>query len=202
MPSAPPMSPLTTSYFTTWAFFDVRFGPDGETIGTCLLDVADLLGMDSFMAETIRCFQGSRMGIYEHGGIEDGRRRLKELVTDDEFTCHVAAGYRGKPGELWYVRRCPPLLDLVNYHVVFTTPYYVLIGATKTDWTAYLKKSVLGAADTGKALHEFLKFGKAAKSRKPDESWNEFVFQAYHHHQSDAIFLTGLPDVKGSLPHA
>src|SRR3954452_9210857 len=28
MPSSPPMSPLTTSYFTTWAFFDVRFGPD------------------------------------------------------------------------------------------------------------------------------------------------------------------------------
>lgn len=38
MPNAPPHSPLTRSYFTTWAFFDVRFGPDGETIGTCLLD--------------------------------------------------------------------------------------------------------------------------------------------------------------------
>jgi hypothetical protein len=47
-----------------------------------------------------------------------------------------------------------------------------------------------------------MKFGKAAKSRRPGESWNEFIFQAYHHHQSDAIFLTGLPDVKGSLPHA
>lgn len=107
----------------------------------------------------------------------------------------------GKPVELWYVRRCPPLLDLVNYHVLFTTPY-VLIGATKTDWTAYLKKSVLGVAEPRKALHEFLKFGKATKSRKPDESWNEFIFQAYHHHQPNAIFLTGLPDVKGSLPHA
>ena len=62
--------------------------------------------------------------------------------------------------------------------------------------------SLLGSADTRKALHEFLKFGKAARSRKPDESWNEFIFEAYHHHQSDAIFLTGLPDVKGSLPHA
>ena len=182
MPSSPPMSPLTMSYFTTWAFFDVRFGPDGETIGTCLLDVADLLDMDPFMAETIRQFQDSRMGIYEQCGSEGGRVRLRELVTDDEFTCHVASGYRGKPGELWYVRLCPPLLDLVDYHVAFTTPY-VLIGATKTDWTAYLKKSVLGAADTRKALHEFLKFGKAAHSRKPDESWNEFVFQAYHHHQ-------------------
>src|SRR3954463_10023366 len=91
MPSSPPMSPLTMSYFTTWAFFDVRFGPDRETIGTCLLDVADLLGMDSFMVETIRRFQGSRMGIYEHGGAEGGRCRLRELVTDDEFICHVAS---------------------------------------------------------------------------------------------------------------
>src|ERR1035441_4358626 len=60
MPGGPPMSPLTMSYFTTWAFFDVRFGPDQETIGSCLLDLADLLGMDPFMAETIRRFQDSR----------------------------------------------------------------------------------------------------------------------------------------------
>ena len=36
MPAGPPMSPLTRSYFTTWAFFDFRFGGDHETIGTCL----------------------------------------------------------------------------------------------------------------------------------------------------------------------
>jgi hypothetical protein len=201
MPGGPPMSPLTMSYFTTWAFFDVRFGPDGETIGSCLLDVADLLEMDPFMVETIRRFQGCRMGIYEQCGTEDARCRLKELVTDDEFTCHVASGYGGKPGELWYVRLCPPLHDLVDYHVVFTTPY-VLTGFSKADWTAYLNKSLPEAADPRKAMHEFLKFGKAANSRKPNEFWNEFVFQAYHHHQSDAIFLMGLPDVKGSLPHA
>jgi hypothetical protein len=190
------------SYLSTWAFFDDRFGPDRETMGTCLLDVADLLGIDSFLAETIRRFQGSRMGIYEHGGTKGGRFRLRELVTNDEYICHIASGYRGKPGELWYVRLCPPLFDLVDYHVVFTTPY-VLIGATEADWTAYLKKSLLGAAETTrKALHEFLKFGKATNSRKPDESWNEFIFQAYHHHHAEVIFLTGLPDVKGSLPHA
>ena len=42
-PQGPPMSPLTTSFFTSWAVFDLRFGPDQETIGTCLLDVADPL---------------------------------------------------------------------------------------------------------------------------------------------------------------
>src|ERR1700730_9912715 len=50
-PDSPPLSPLTRSYFTAWAFFDVRFGPDRETIGTCLLDLAELLDMDPFMAE-------------------------------------------------------------------------------------------------------------------------------------------------------
>jgi hypothetical protein len=195
LPAGPPMSPLTASYFTTWAFFDVRFGPDGETVGTCLLDVADLLALDSFMVEPIRRLQDSRMGIYQHSGAEGGRHRLRELVTEDEFPCRVASGYRGKAGDLWYVRRCPPLHDLADYHLAFTTPY-VLTGATKADWTAYLKKSVLGSADPREALHEFLKFGKEPNG------WNEFVFQAYHHHQADAIFLAGLPDVKGSRPHA
>ena len=27
------------------------------------------------------------------------------------------------------------------------------------------------------------------------------VAKGYHHHQFDAIFLAGIPDVKGSLPH-
>lgn len=201
LPGGPPLSPLTTSYFNTWAFFDVRFGPDQETIGTCLLDVADLLGMDPFMAETIRQFQDSRMGIYENFGVEDGRCCLRELVTDEEFRCYNTSGYQGKPGELWYVRLCPPILDLVDYHVAVTTPY-ILIGTTKADWTAYLKKNLMGSADTKGVLHTFMKFGKAAKSRSSDKSWSEFIFQAYHHHQFDAIFLAGLPDVKSSRPHA
>src|SRR5437763_10378659 len=82
MPSSPPMSPLTLSYFTTWAFFDVRFGPDGETISSFLLDVADLLEMEPFMSETVRPVQGSRMGIYEHRGDEGGQSHLCERVTD------------------------------------------------------------------------------------------------------------------------
>ena len=39
VPSAPPMSPLTTSYFTCWAFFDACAGPANETIGTTILEV-------------------------------------------------------------------------------------------------------------------------------------------------------------------
>ena len=171
------MSPLTGSYFTTWAFFDVRFGPDLETLGTCFLETGGDLGMNEGMLTITKSFQESRMGIYEHVGQSGGRLRLKELLTDEEFVCHSPAGYLGKQGELWYVRRCPPLIDGLDYHVLMTTPY-ILSAASKADWTAYLKKQTLGKSDGRKALHEFLKFGPSPNY------WN------------------GLPDVKGSLPHA
>ncbi len=197
MPGGPPFSPLTVSYFTTWALFDVRFGPDQETIGTCLLDVAELVCIAPLTLDTVQNFQGSHMGMYEHVGRVASRVRLRELVTGDVFECHVAAGYLGKAGELWYVRRCPPLRDLFNYHIIFTTPY-VLTEISKADWTAYLNKSILetGRTDRRTALYEVLKYGREPRF------WSEFIFLGYHHHQPDAIFLAGLPDVKGSLPHA
>ena len=40
MSSGPPMSPLTVSYFTMWAMFDVRFGSSRETMGSCILRIA------------------------------------------------------------------------------------------------------------------------------------------------------------------
>jgi len=197
MPSGPPMSPLTGSYFTTWAFFDLRFGDELETIGTCLLDVSDRLGLNAGLVEAIRQFQESRMGVYEHGGTRGGRIRLRELVTGRDFDTICTSGCGGKPGELWYVRLCPPILDLVEYHVTITTPY-VLTQASKSDWTAYLNRAMLQLKDVDEdhRLHDLLKYGLGV------HHWNEFVFQAYHHHQFDAIFLAGLPDVKGSLPHA
>jgi len=195
MPSGPPMSPLTGSYFTTWAFFDVRFGPDQETIGTCMIDVRGVMDMDPFMVEALRQFQASRMGIYEHVGMEGGNILLRELLTDADFRCHCPAGYTGKKGELWYVRLCPPVGDLFDYHVTITTPY-ILFEASKTDWVAYLNRTLLEAADQRKGLHDLLKHGPTLRY------WPEFVFEAYHHHQTEAIFLKGLPDVQGSRPHA
>jgi hypothetical protein len=197
MPSGPPMSPLTTSFFTTWAFFDFRFGGDKETIGTCLIDLSDQLGIDPSMVEAVRRFQESRMGIYEHFGTVGGKIGLEELVTGRRFSCICPAGYRGRPGELWYVRLCPPLLEEMDYHVAMTTPY-ILLGAGKSDWIAFLKRTMVqcdGPNDPIR-LHNLLKYGL-----EPNY-WNEFVFLAYHNFQRDAVFLTGIPDMKATLPHA
>jgi hypothetical protein len=197
LPSGPPASPLTTSFFTLWALCDLRFGKDLETIGTCLLNVSGILEMVHPMVDAVRELSGSRMGIYEHCGVEGSKCRLKELLTGTEYVCHIASGYVGRAGELWYVRLCPPLVAPSDYHVAITTPY-VLLSTSRADWTAYLAKSLLRlpAGRTSQGLHDLLKYGDTAND------WAEFVFQSYHHHQGNAIFLTGLPDVKDSLPHA
>ena len=42
----PPVSPLTTSYFTSWAFFDHRIGGEADTLARCLIDANDVIGMN------------------------------------------------------------------------------------------------------------------------------------------------------------
>jgi len=54
IPGYPPMSPVTQSFFTFWAFFDLRFGIDKETIGTCMLDLNDILQIDEGTIELIK----------------------------------------------------------------------------------------------------------------------------------------------------
>ena len=37
----------------------------------------------------------------------------------------------------------------------------------------------------------------------PDPNhWNEYIFCAYSGHKDEVIFLTGIPDIRESLPHA
>jgi hypothetical protein len=60
MPSYPPVSPLTSSYFTIWAFFDVLFGQSRETIGTCMLTIANVVvGSPVWLKEVLGSMQRS-----------------------------------------------------------------------------------------------------------------------------------------------
>jgi hypothetical protein len=197
LPEGPPMSPLTRSYFTSWAFFDHRIGKTTDTVASCLIDANNIIWMNPDQLHALKKMTESRMGIYEHKGMEDNHVRLRELVTDRESVCHVASGYRGKAGELWYVRLLPPLVPkFATYQVAFTTPY-VLLGSTKKDWIDFLRRNMVGinASSEAEALHWLLKFGPRMNY------WNEFVLLAYHH-QANAIYLSGIPDLKSTLPHA
>jgi hypothetical protein len=198
MPDGPPMSPLTASFFTTWAFYDLRIGNSGETIGGCQIELNDLFCLSVDQLDALKKVNDSRMGIYEQISFDGPNVRLRELITNDEFVCHNASGYRGQQGELWYVRLLPPLLpEHVTYHIVFTTPY-ILIGAGRDEWTQFLRRNMVRfkANDERRSLYQLLKYGLDFNY------WNEYVFRAYHHHSAQAIFLTGIPDLKATLPHA
>ena len=99
MPQGPPASPLTKSYFTSWAFFDVQFGKDKETIGTCLQDIGPDLDIPFDYLEIIRLMQESRMGIHEHKGSNGTYVYLAELFSNKENKCLVPVKWEPCPTE-------------------------------------------------------------------------------------------------------
>ena len=200
MPAGPPMSPLTVSYFTMWALFDVRFGSSRETMGSCILRIAPEFDFPSWLTDTVRSMQQSRMGFYVHCGSEGEGVLLREVGTREIVSCTVPAGYAGSEGEVWFVRVLPPPHSLCRRHIVINTPYVI------RDWPErayidYLERELarMKAKKPPRTddLHDHLmKYGP-----EPNH-WNEYIFCAYTGHQHEAIFLTGIPDIRESLPHA
>ena len=200
MPSGPPISPLTTSYFMMWALFDVLFGQSHETMGSCILRLAQEIEFPVWLLDVIGLMQRSRMGFYVHCGTDGSLVRLREIGSQETRLCHVPAGYLGRAGELWFIRLLPPASALFTYHVVFTTPY-ILVNVSERALADYLVREMarLGSRIVPRTLDAstyIMKHGPTTNH------WNEYIFCAYTGHQHEAIFLTGIPDVKESLPHA
>src|SRR5260370_26773314 len=85
MPSGPPMSPLTASFFTTWAFYDLRF--DGtDTLASCQIEANDVICMNPDQLDALKKLADSRIGISEHDGIDGPHVQLPERTTNPELT--------------------------------------------------------------------------------------------------------------------
>ncbi|HCY83708.1 MAG TPA: hypothetical protein DHV36_01070, partial [Desulfobacteraceae bacterium] len=104
MPSFPPQSPVTQSYFTCWGFFDFFVGIKKESFGTIILDVLRTIKADPGLISIIECMQRSRMGIFIHKGHENRYVILEEMVTGDVHKAVVPSGYQGTKDEIWYAR--------------------------------------------------------------------------------------------------
>ena len=200
MPSYPPMSPVTASHFAMWSLFDLQFGQSHETIGTCFLRIAELTDLPAGLRATVSALQSSRLGLYVHCGHEGRFVRLREIGLERIERCHVPAGYRGEAGEIWLARLLPPASTLFDYHVVSTTPY-VIDGGSESVWLAYLDRERRRLRN--KPLpHKIDATTYIMKHGPSINHWNEYIFCAYAGHRAEAVFLTGIPDDKASLPHA
>ncbi len=196
MPSWPPMSPISTSYFVCWSTFDLPIGARRETVGTVTIAVAKECGSHPKLVALMQLLQDSRMGLYQVARQDGMRVHLRDLATGNALQAVCPSGYAGRVGEIWYARVLPPPMPDTE-HVVFTSPY-VLIAPDTQGWLDYLDRIAPAAAHTPRAdtLEQHLKWGPAPRY------WPEFVFEAYSRHQPGAIFLYGLPDVAETRPHS
>ena len=197
-PDGPPFSPMTYSYFSYWAFFDVEFGPDRETMGLCILELGNDLQIETNKLDTIYLMQHSAMGIYEHCGIvENSKIILRDIMDNKKYCCCVPAGYQGETGQLWYVRLLPPMSGY-SYSVVITTPY--ILESLKEEWLSFMNRTVpkIRAPNRprslAEAMYDLLKYGLNLNY------WNQYICSAPMRMQDNVIFLAGIPDRLGNGP--
>ena len=197
MPSWPPMSPVTKSYFWCWANCDAAVNAQLETIGTVTLAVAAEYGVHPTMLTLMRTLNNSRMGVYCVETHVGQCVQLRDIVTHQRCSALCESGYTGALGELWYARVLPPALPGQSEHVVFTSPY-VLITPDATGWIDYFDRMAAQDAHRPRieALERHLKWGPSRRY------WTEFVFEGYVNHRPGAIYLEGLPDIPESRPHS
>lgn len=199
IPEGPPISPLTKSYFSFWALYDLEFGKSNETIGSCLLEFIPLSKIPNWTSEIIANMNGSRMGFYLHAGFENGKIILKEIGTEKVYHCVSSSGYFGKPGEIWFTRLCPPFKDLNDYYVSMITPY-VLLFRGANDISDYLERATSKISKPkSKNLQDLFYF--FMKKGPKNKFWHEYIFCSYSSFVQSAIFIEGIFDIPGSMPH-
>jgi hypothetical protein len=201
VPGWPPISPVSVSFFTSWALLDLPISDANETICSCALEIGRTLGISDDLAITLEVMSESAMGIYEHLGCHDGVVRLCDITDGQIYLCIVPSNYAGHPGELWYVRLLPPLNDAFCYGVAFTSPY-VLLDTTKADWLEFFERQERTLPQPIAAADPSIRRGAVLKQGPEPNYWNEYVFLAYQDANDGAIALRGIPDIPSSLPHA
>lgn len=195
VPGWPPMSPLSTSYFAYWALFDARYR-ENETFAEYILRSEPMVKMLQDQVVNIKMISASRMGIYVNMGQESkSTLKLRELLTNREFSVALSSGYIGTVGDICYLRILPPLIERDSY-VAVTSPY-ILRGHSEKEWLEFLLRQGIdsGDAQMHDKLHAFFKYGPNVNY------WNEFIFLSYRGYENSHIYLQGVPDIASTKPH-
>jgi len=160
MPSGPPMSPITGSYFAYWSLFDLKFGEDNLTFCDILIEMSELFEFPHWILEVLKAIQRSRMGIYEQQKDIQGTIQLKELYTEEVFSVYNSSGYKGSPSELWFVRL---IKDMPNGNATIPITPYILRPSEKKDWmNLFLEKFQKEENNDFKPdYNNFLKYGNS-----------------------------------------
>ena len=193
MPSYPPNSPISGAYFAYWGFFDFKFGEAKETIGTIFYDIGFEHKFDKLTLRTVENLNNSSMRFYKHMGFENDLIKLKDLLSGELFYCISTSSYLGEENEIWFIRLVPNLDEIYDYQIILTTPY-IILGSTEKDWIAFFDRQKANDKSNDS-------INKLKDSNSNIKYWHNYIMEGYSNYESNCIFLTGIPDIKGSKPH-
>jgi len=208
LPSYPPMSPITDSYFSTWSVFDMAVGVKRESYATLMIDCLKSFHGDPSFLTVLEAMQRSRMGLYFHEGFQGDFILLRELYTNQKIKADVPnEKHKGVKGEFWFVRLLPDFSGRLDYSLAFTTPYILVNtqaprshapSSHEKMWLEFIERNLfkMKKKTTAEAYDAFMKFGLN------QFYWLEYIFLAYVNFTADDVSLTGLPDRLETLPHA
>ncbi len=195
MPSYPPTSPVTGSYYTFWCFCDFSFGKHKETITTIFYDLVSVNKFDDLLIKAVENLNASCMRFYKHLGFENDLIILEDIMTNEKYSCLSTSEYIGVKEEIWFVRMVPNLDDQYNYQLVLTTPY--VIRNSEKDWLEFFARQGINKEETGYET----KYQAFMKHHPNDKYWHDYIMDGYTNYEHNCIYLTGIPDIKGSKPH-
>lgn len=194
MPSYPPISPVTSAFFAGWMVLDARDGATGMTVGEVLLEYLQHKGTLDCVQRAIVLLNDSFCSFYEVMEVHDQGLGLWDIAAKQELQCWCSSGYRGREGEVWYVRVVPPFVQGLTRSVTMSTPS-VFTDSSRRTWEDLFQRHLAPAGAGANSLHHYLKNGKWLGY------WLEFVHQAFVGYTGNMIQVTGVPDDPASLPH-
>lgn len=182
MPSYPPMSPLTTTYFNFWCFNDFEFGKEKETLSSIVHELFINNNLDEIIVQASLNMRNSNMSFYIHEGFDDKLIVLREILSNEKYNCICPAGYIGNKGEIWFARVVQNLDQIYNYHIVVTTPYVILKYKEK-DWIEFFKRQGI----ENKKGNYKVEFKKFLKNNPNIRYWHDYIMDAYVNYTDNFI---------------
>jgi hypothetical protein len=193
-PSYPPLSPVTSAFFTGWMVLDARDSFTKMTLGDLFVYYLSQVNKFDYVQKAMTGLNDSFCSFYEVLEVDIQGLMLWDLAGKQEVRCWCSSGYSGGKGEIWYVRVVPPLVEGSNRSVTMGTPY-VFRDSSHHRWEDFFQRYLASGNGGDRSLRAYLKHGKSLGY------WLEFVFQAFTGYTGNMILATGVPDDPASLPH-
>ncbi len=196
MPSGPPMSPITKTFFSSWMALDALIN-EKFTLGLLFSRYIQEKKVMGYAAKAMDNLNDSFVSLYQVVGGDLKKTILWDIVEKREIEASIpiydysVATYSPAIGEVWYARILPPLNEEQFVHTVLGTPL-IFRHTTRDDWEGYLSRRIAGKDQSTEGLKKHFKHGDTFGS------WLEFVLQTYVNHTREVIFAQGLPDINES----